>query len=415
MSFELLAGGADCARAGVLHTDRGSVETPLFMPVGTLGSVKGIAPTELRRLGARIILGNTYHLLLRPGVDIVQELGGLHRFTRWDGPILTDSGGFQVFSLGHLRSVDDHGVVFRSHIDGSALRMTPESAIAAQEALGSDIIMAFDEPPGPDGDRDRAAVATNRTHAWLVRCFKAHEGFGSLFPICQGGMYPDLRKESAAFASSLEADGYAVGGLGLGESKETTWRMLEASIERLPTDRPRYVMGIGAPDDLLNCVARGVDMFDCVLPTRLGRNGAVFTSDGKLNLRNASLKRRDEPVETGCDCEACAEFSLAYLHHLFHCEELLGYRLASIHNLRFLVRLMERARLAILAGDFDSLRAEFLSRYRAPDESVRNEQRRRWSAAHARWSANACADGSAARHQEAATAEDVGSMGVEGS
>jgi queuine tRNA-ribosyltransferase len=391
MKFELLAGGADCARAGLLHTDRGTFDTPLFMPVGTVGSVKGLTPAELRRLGARIILGNTYHLLLRPGVDLIQELGGLNRFMRWDGPILTDSGGFQVFSLGHLRSVDDDGVAFRSHIDGSALRMTPESSIAAQETLGSDIIMAFDEPPGPDGDRERARVATDRTHCWLMRCVEAHKGPGSLFPICQGGLYTDLRSASAELVSSVDADGYAVGGLGLGESKEVTWRMLEASVERLPRNRPRYLMGIGAPDDLLNCVARGVDLFDCVLPTRLGRNGAVFTSNGKLNLRIATLKRRDEPIEAGCDCEACADFSLAYLHHLFRCEELLSYRLASIHNLRFLVRLMERARAAILAEDFDEFRAGFLSSYRAPDESVRNEQRRRWRAAHARWAESACA------------------------
>ncbi|HTE86222.1 MAG TPA: tRNA guanosine(34) transglycosylase Tgt, partial [Dehalococcoidia bacterium] len=234
--------------------------------------------------------------------------------------------------------------------------------------------------------RAAAAEATARTHHWAQRCLRAHSGTGSLFPICQGGMHPDLRRDSAAFVADLGADGNAIGGLGLGESKQITWQMLEASIERLPGNRPRYVMGIGAPEDLLNGVARGADMFDCVLPTRLGRNGAVFTHDGKLNLRNASLARRDGPIERGCDCECCAEFSLAYLHHLFHCEELLGYRLASIHNLRFLVRLMEQARAAILRGGFSAFHDEFNSRYRPPDEGVRSEQRKRWRAARARWS-----------------------------
>jgi queuine tRNA-ribosyltransferase len=339
--------------------------------------------------------------MLRPGFEVVQQLGGLHRFTRWDGPILTDSGGFQVFSLGHLRRVDDGGVDFRSHIDGSTLRMTPESSIQAQEALGSDIIMALDEPPGPESDRKQAAASTNRTHSWASRCVEAHTGPGSFFPICQGGMFEDLRKSSADFVAGLDAEGYAVGGLGLGESKETTWRMLEASVERLPSNRPRYVMGIGSPDDLLKCIDRGADMFDCVLPTRLGRNGAVFTSTGKLNLRNAALKRRDEPIESGCDCESCAEFSVAYLHHLFRCEELLGYRLASIHNLRFLVRLMERARSAILTNEFASFRDDFLDRYRAPDESVRNEQRRRWRAARARWSGQICGEDRASGQEQA--------------
>jgi queuine tRNA-ribosyltransferase len=361
----------------------------MFMPVGTVGSVKGVSPDELRRLGAGVILGNTYHLMLRPGEGLIRDLGGLHRFCRWDGPILTDSGGFQVFSLGHLRNVDDDGVSFRSHIDGSPIRLTPERAVGVQEALGSDILMAFDEPPPPDSDLSDAEEATERTHRWAERCLRAHSGPGSLLPICQGGMHSDLRRTSAAFVAGLGADGNAIGGLGLGESKRVTWEMLEASVEHLPADRPRYVMGIGAPDDLLNAIERGADMFDCVLPTRLGRNGAVFTSIGKLNLRNAGLARRDEPIEDGCDCESCATFSLAYLHHLFRCEELLGYRLASIHNLRFLVRLMEQAREAILAGRFAAFHEDFGSRYRPPDEAVRSEQRRRWRAAHSRWSVEA--------------------------
>ena len=377
------------ARAGVLRFERGDVPTPAFMPVGTLGSVKGVAPQELRELGARIILGNAYHLMLRPGAELVAELGGLHRFSAWDGPILTDSGGFQVFSLGRLRSVDDDGVSFRSHIDGSLLRVTPERAVEVQELLGSDILMAFDEPPPADAGHDAAEQATERTHRWAERSLSAHRGAGALFPICQGGIHPDLRRRSAAFVAALGAAGNAIGGLSVGESKQLTWQMLEASIAELPVDRPRYLMGVGAPEDLLDGVARGVDMFDCVLPTRLGRNGAVFTPDGKLNLRNASLARQNRPIEERCDCLACRGFSLAYLHHLFRCEELLGYRLASIHNLRFLVRLMERARRAIATGRFNAFHAEFGARYRPPDEAVRAEQRTRWHAARARWSEKA--------------------------
>jgi queuine tRNA-ribosyltransferase len=359
VEFELLSGGAFQARAGILSTPHGSVATPVFMPVGTLGSVKGVSPAELRRLGASVILGNTYHL--------------------------TDSGGFQVFSLARLGRVDDDGVSLRSHIDGSPIRLTPERAVQVQETLGSDIMMAFDQPPAPDAEYDAAAEATERTHRWAVRCLEAHHGPGALFPICQGGMHQELRRRSAEFIAGLGADGNAIGGLGLGEKKALTWQMLEASVERLPGDRPRYMMGIGAPEDLLDGVARGVDMFDCVLPTRLGRNGAVFTHAGKLNLRNAGLATRDGPIEEGCDCESCATFSVGYLHHLFRCEELLGYRLASIHNLRFLVRLMAEARTAIVDGRFAAFHEEFNDQYRPPDEDVRSEQRKRWRAARARW------------------------------
>jgi queuine tRNA-ribosyltransferase len=385
VEFELQAGGPCEARAGLLQTAHGPVATPVFMPVGTLGSVKGVSPAELRRLGASIILGNTYHLMLRPGAELVKQLGGLHRFSAWDGPILTDSGGFQVFSLARLGRVDDDGVSFRSHIDGSALRITPERAVEAQEMLGSDILMAFDQPPPPDAGRDAAEEATERTHRWAKRCLAAHRGAGSLFPICQGGMHEELRRESARVVAGLGAEGNAIGGLGLGERKELTWHMLEASVAMLPSPRPRYMMGIGAPEDLLEGVARGVDMFDCVLPTRLGRNGAVFTHDGKLNLRNAGLATRGGPIEDGCDCEACVGFSLGYLHHLFRCEELLGYRLASIHNLRFLVRLMEEARATVLDGRFESFHDDFRARYHPPSEEVRSEQRRRWREARVRW------------------------------
>lgn len=384
VNFTLLTGGTG-ARAGLLAFERGTVPTPVFMPVGTLGSVKAVSPGELRALGAGIILGNAYHLMLRPGDELIRDLGGLHRFCGWDGPILTDSGGYQVFSLGRLRAIDDDGVSFRSHIDGSLWRVTPERAVQVQERLGSDILMAFDEPPPPEADERRAAEATERSHRWAERCLAAHHGADVLFPICQGGMFADLRRRSAAFLATLAAEGYGIGGLSVGESKELTWQMLEASVAELPVSKPRYLMGVGAPEDLLDGVARGVDMFDCVLPTRLGRNGAVFTHDGKLNLRNASLSRQSGPIEDGCDCQSCQHYSRAYLHHLFRCEELLGYRLASIHNLRFLVRLLEEARLATLDGRFDSFHERFRARYRPPDAAVRMDQRARWQAAHSRW------------------------------
>jgi len=385
VQFELERGGSCEARAGLLRTAHGDVPTPVFMPVGTLASVKGLSPAELQRLGAKLILANAYHLMLRPGADIVESFGGIRGFSGWPGPVLTDSGGFQVFSLGHLRQVDDDGVSFRSHIDGSSWRLTPETAVEIQRRLGSDILMALDEPPPPDADFALAEEATARTARWAERCRRVESGPGVLFPICQGGMFEALRRSSARATADLDCAGNAVGGLGLGESKALTWRMLEVSVEELPAQKPRYLMGIGAPEDLLDGVARGVDMFDCVLPTRLGRNGAVFTPGGKLNLRNAACARVSDPIQPGCDCETCSSFTLGYVHHLFRCEELLGYRLASIHNLRFLVRLMEQARIAILEGRFGQYREEFRRRYTPPDEGVRAEQRRRWRAAHERW------------------------------
>lgn len=359
------------------------------MPVGTLASVKGVTPAELRELGATIILANAYHLMLRPGSELIAEFGGLHRFAAWDGPILTDSGGFQVFSLGHLRQIDDDGASFRSHIDGSVWRVTPEYSMAVQSQLGSDIAMAFDEPPRPDADRAAAQQAAERTLRWAERCLAAYDGPGEVFPICQGGMFEDLRRWSAEATASLAAPGYAIGGLSVGESKALTWRMLEASISQLPQGRPRYLMGVGAPEDLLEGVARGVDLFDCVLPTRLGRNGAVFTADGKLNLRNAANTRDAAPIQEDCDCLACRTVSRAYLHHLFRCEELLGYRLASLHNLRFLVRLMQATRAAILDRRFTEVHERFRARYRPANEAVRAEQRARWQGARGRWAAGA--------------------------
>lgn len=384
IAFRLEAGGATGPRAGVLITPHGEVPTPAFMPVGTQATVKTLTPAELRAIGARIILANAYHLYLRPGAERVAAFGGLHHFMAWSGPILTDSGGFQVFSLGGLRTVTDTGVVFRSHIDGSLHELTPEHMVRVQELLGADIIMAFDECPPAEADRDTARAATERTHRWAERCIAAHTTAASLFPICQGGMFADLRRASARFIAELGQPGCAIGGLSVGESKTLTWPLLEASIAELPTSKPRYLMGVGSPEDLIEGVARGVDLFDCVLPTRLARNGALFTPDGRVNIRNARFATLDAPLDPTCDCPTCRTFSAGYLHHLFRCEELLAYRLATLHNLRFLLRLMEEMRAAILAGRFTSFAADFRARYRIVDEAVRLEQRARYAARRGR-------------------------------
>ena len=368
------------ARAGLLHTPHGDVETPVFMPVGTQATVKTLAPWEVRAAGASIILGNAYHLLLRPGPELVREAGGLHRFMGWDGPILTDSGGFQVFSLGRLRRIADEGVRFRSQIDGAELALSPEDSVTVQEALGADVIMAFDEPPPPEADRDHAARATERTHRWLERCRAAQRTDQALFGICQGGMFEDLRRQSAAFVAAAGTPGCAIGGLSVGEEKAVMWAMLDASVAALPGDKPRYLMGVGSPEDLVEGVRRGVDMFDCVLATRLGRNGALWTPDGRASIRNARFRRQFGPVDLDCDCEACRHFSAAYLHHLFKAEEILGYRLASVHNIRFLTRLMASARAAVVAGAYDAFADGFLARYQTTDERVRTEQKAKWVA-----------------------------------
>jgi queuine tRNA-ribosyltransferase len=366
------------ARGGRLQTPHGEVQSPVFMPVGTQATVKTLTPDDLRRAGASIILGNAYHLLLRPGPDVVRDAGGLHQFMAWDGPILTDSGGFQVFSLGHLRRISDAGAVFRSHLDGSELELTPERSVAVQEALGADVIMAFDEPPPPSADRVHAEQAAERTHRWLLRCLAAQTTEQALFGICQGGMYEDLRRASAAAVARSGTPGCAIGGLSVGEEKSVMWAMLDASLSELPQDKPRYMMGVGSPEDLIEAVRRGVDMFDCVLPTRLGRNGALFTPNGRINIRNARFLRAFGPVDPECDCDSCATFTAAYLHHLFKAEEILGYRLATLHNIRFLTRLMDGVRDAIVAGSFDAFADGFLQRYQATDEGVRTAQRAKW-------------------------------------
>src|SRR5919204_316372 len=355
------------ARAGVLETSHGPAETPAFMPVGTQATVKTLAPTELREIGARFVLANTYHVFLRPGPDLVERLGGLHGFMAWDGPILTDSGGFQVVSLADLRTVDADGVTFRSHIDGSTLRFSPESVVAVQAQLGADVAMAFDHPPKWPTTPESAAEATARTHRWAERCRRAHRRPGqALFGICQGGFEAAARRDSARAIAGLDFPGNAVGGLSVGEPKELLWPLLAASLGELPPDRPRYVMGLGAPEDLLAAIALGADMFDCVLPTRLGRNGAYFHPEGRRNIANARFRAEDGPLDPSCDCYACRTFSTAYVHHLVRVEEILGLRLLSLHNLRFLIRLVEGAGAAISSGDLAAYAEQFLARY-GPD------------------------------------------------
>jgi queuine tRNA-ribosyltransferase len=384
-SFDLLrtdrTDSAGQARAGLLHTPHGDIPTPIFMPVGTQATVKTVSPQELEDLGAKIILSNTYHLFLRPGADLVAELGGLHRFMGWNHPILTDSGGFQVFSLGHLRRLDDDGAIFKSHIDGALHRFTPERATEAQEQLGADIIMAFDECAPPQVDEESARIAMERTHRWASRCQSAHmRSDQALFGIVQGGMYPALRRESARTLAAMDFPGYGIGGLAVGEAKPLTWAMLETVTEILPDGKPRYLMGVGAPEDLLDGVARGVDMFDCVLPTRIARNGALFTRSGRLNIRNTSCTRDARPIEDGCTCYTCRHFSRAYLRHLFKAEEILGLRLMTIHNLHFLLDLMRRVRQSILDGEFLAFRQEFMQGYQITDSLVQAQNKARWLA-----------------------------------
>jgi queuine tRNA-ribosyltransferase len=362
------------ARAGLFSTPHGDIRTPVFAPVGTQGTVKTLSPDELTDLGAYLILANTYHLYLRPGADVVQRLGGLHRFMAWPGPILTDSGGFQVFSLSGLRKISNDGVTFRSHIDGSEHFFSPEKSVQVQEALGADIIMAFDECPDPM-DYDYNVVALRRTHGWAARCQKAQtRSDQALFGIVQGGIFPELREESARFLSALDLSGYAIGGLSVGEPKAKTIEMLDLTVPLLPPDKPRYLMGVGSPEDLFSGVERGIDIFDCALPTRLARNGALFTSHGRINLRNAVFAGAEGPIEEGCTCYTCQRFSMAYLHHLYKAEEILGLRLNTLHNVHFLLELMRNIRSSILQGTFAHLKAEFVSRYiPVQDDAQRRE------------------------------------------
>ena len=384
---------AGAARAGVFFTPHGAVETPTFMAVGTQATVKTLDPRELRDAKMQMILANTYHLHLRPGEEIVRQLGGLHRFMQWDGPILTDSGGFQVFSLETLRTVTEEGVEFRSHIDGSRRFFSPERVIEIQRALGADVIMQFDHVVPGRAEASLASEASERSIRWLERSLAAlgqgpratghGEGEGlrengesstlplapgpwpqALFPILQGGIHAELRRNAArAIRSIADFQGYAIGGLSVGEPKPQMYAMLEVAHEELPQHRPRYLMGVGFPEDLLEGVARGVDLFDCVAPTRNGRQGTAFTSDGKLNVRRAELRNDPRPLDEGCECTTCARFSRAYIRHLFASEEVLGLRLLSLHNVHFLTAIMRRARRAILEGDFPAWSRDWLQRY----------------------------------------------------
>jgi queuine tRNA-ribosyltransferase len=351
-----------------MDTGHGSVETPAFMPVGTQATVKTLLPSEVRATGAQVILANTYHLMLRPGLPTLQAAGGLHRFMGWHGPILTDSGGFQIFSLGGNVRVREDGVTFRSHIDGRALQLTPEQAVALQLGWGSDILMPLDHLVGLPAEARTVQDAMDRTHRWLDRAIAAFAEYGdtssALFGICQGGMDEQLRRESAAKLADANVAGCAIGGLSVGEPKPVMAAMLEVVSPLLPVTKPRYLMGVGSPEDLWMGVARGVDLFDCVLPTRLARNGALFTPEGRVNIKNRRFAEMHAPLDATCDCAACQEFTAAYIHHLFRSREVLGLRLASVHNLRFLAREMGQIRRAIETRTFPSAYQAFQDRYR---------------------------------------------------
>jgi len=367
------------ARAGELATPHGTVPTPVFLPVGSQGAVKTLTPAEVKALGINMVLANTYHLYLRPGIGVIEKLGGLHNFMGWDGTILTDSGGYQVFSLAPLRKVSDEGVTFRSHIDGSQHHLTPELAIQYQESLGADIIMVLDECPAHDDSPDKVKKATERTNRWAERCLKARKRSGqALYAIVQGGIFPELRRQSAEYLTSLDFPGYAIGGLSLGEPKKTTLSMIEETVAFLPESKPRYLMGVGSPEDIVEAVARGCDIFDSALPTRVARNGALFTWQGRVNITNAAYADMEQPIVDGCGCYSCRHFSAAYLHHLFNAGELLAYRLATIHNLSFITELMVKIRSAVLNGAFPAFKKDFLASYQPTDEPTRLSQKRKW-------------------------------------
>ena len=352
------------ARAGVLHTPHGDIETPIFMPVGTQATVKGLTPEMLKELNAQIILSNTYHLYLRPGHEIVKKAGGLHKFMNWDRPILTDSGGFQVFSLSKLRRVSDEGVEFRSHLNGAKHFITPEKDMEIQEALGSDIIMALDQCTEAGATYQEAVEAKRLTKIWLERCFKAHQNDDQmLFPIVQGNMFKDLRAECIKDCLPYAKCGIAIGGLSVGEEKSVMYDILDFMQPLLPKQMPRYLMGVGSPDCLVEGFARGIDMMDCVLPTRIARNGTAFTKKGKLVIKNAIYKEDFSPIEEGCDCYACKHYTRAYIRHLINAGEMLGAELLSIHNLHVLLDLARQSREAILGDYFDDFKNEFLAGY----------------------------------------------------
>lgn len=353
------------ARYGILHTNRGSFETPMFMPVGTQATVKMLTPEELKAVNSAVVLSNTYHLWLRPGEDVVAAAGGLHKFMNYDGPMLTDSGGFQVFSLADTRQIKEEGVHFKSHIDGGALFLSPEISIGIQEKLGSDIAMSFDECPAYPSTYEYMKNSVERTLRWAQRGKDVHTREDqSLFGIVQGGEYEDLRRHSAIETVKMDFDGYSIGGTSVGEDKDTMYRMIDYAIAYLPEDKPRYLMGVGDPVDILEGVERGVDMFDCVLPTRIARHGNAFTRNGKMNLKNAKYKMDFSPIEDECDCYACRNYTRAYIRHLLIADETLGGRLLSIHNIRFLIKLTEDIRENIKNDNYKEFKKTFLDQYK---------------------------------------------------
>lgn len=366
VNYELVAEDRKTgARAGLLHTPHGVFKTPMFMPVGTQATVKTVTPEELEEMGSQIILSNTYHLFLRPGTELIHEAGELHRFMNWNKGILTDSGGFQVFSLGAMRKITEEGVYFRSFLDGSKQFLSPEISVRAQEDLGSDIAMAFDECIPYPADYEYARKSTERTTRWAKRCIKAHQRTDrGIFGIIQGGMYKDLRKQSAMEISSLPFDGVAVGGLSVGEPHDLMYDILEETTQWMPKGKARYLMGVGTPDCLVEGVARGVDMFDCVFPTRVARNGMAMIHTGRMNMKNKQYERDFHPIEESCGCYTCRNYTRAYIRHLYKSEELLAFRLVTIHNLYFLLQFMRDMREAIVQGNFSEFREHFMEHYK---------------------------------------------------
>ena len=375
------------ARAGTITTPHGTISTPIFMPVGTQATVKSVSPEELREAGAQIILANTYHLMLRPGSQLIAEFGGLHSFMHWDGPILTDSGGFQVFSLGHLRKLSEDGAAFKSHLDGSPHILTPESVMQIEAELGADIILPLDICAAYPCSPEEAKTAMERTHRWAERALIAKEMYRpeqTLFGIVQGAFEPELRQESARYIGNLPFPGLSIGGLSVGEPKAMMWEMLRYVTPALPRDKPRHLLGVGSPEDLVIGVGLGMDMFDCVLPTRVARHGGLFTRAGRVNIKAARFRAAHGPIEEGCDCYTCRNYSAGYVHHLLRAEEQLYYRLGSIHNIRFMLRLASELRAAISAGNYSAFRDDFLARYIPTSEKVREDQREKWKAARLR-------------------------------
>ncbi len=367
-------------RTGVLITPHGEIQTPAFLPVATQGSVKALSPTDVVALGGQVVICNAYHLALRPGVDLIEQAGGLHGFMGWDRPIATDSGGFQMTSLAHRLRISDEAVTFLSHIDGRSFHLSPESAVTLQERLGADMIMCLDQPLTFGVDREGVERAMARTHLWAERSARAHRPeAGLLYGIAQGGVEADLRAESSRFIAGLDgAQGIAIGGLSLGEPKDVMWEMVDISMPLLPARKPRHLLGVGSPEDIVEGVVRGIDTFDCALPTRVARNGALYTPQGRVDILNARYTSELGPVMQGCDCATCGTHSAAYLQHLFKAKELLAYRLASIHNLRFIHRLLDDARAAVGAGTYEQFRRDFHATYTPSDAVAREEQRGLW-------------------------------------